>query len=679
METSRPPSFGSELPDQLTRIQTVVHDQIAFYGDIRDYFKERVALERQYGASLQLLVRKAMDKRSKREEALSVGLETSKPWNGTSSTLDTAWSKILSEADEEASDHTNLAESLSNEVCEVLKTCEKKKEATRKRHVEFGVKLLAERDKIYHDRAKAKQRYDDACSLVESTRVKQGQAKDDKHLEKAAKNMDVHTNEMLSAKNAYLLSISVANEVKQRFYHVDLPSLEDDFQSIWSLTASKLVSLLKTVSQLNGKYLESLRTHNENFLIANNTINAQTNQSLFIEYNRRPFTDPPDFVFEPFLLQNRLGQARSKASELEPTIEAKRHEITGLENLREAYSSNESLGDPDEVVENLLESVRQTISLELQYTVLTKEVEVLEQTLGDDQGSQRPHTFKSASFVTPTTCCLCNSNIWGIAKQGVTCKACSISAHVKCGPKVPSNCAGSAPLTGLKRNVSIAATSPPAARLRRSLTRAVSTSNRPPAVQTHGLGVGGAGGVSRSATTANRSVAPPVNRNPFNRSQARPQARMIYGYEASSGFEVSASESEVVTIVSPDDGSGWIKVETSSKQLGLVPATYVELIPNNPTTPVPATPSSSPAPASLSTGPTPVPSRLKRAKALYDWAAQAPDEHSLAIGETVTLSKGGETYGQGWFEIIKDGRKGIVPSNYVSLFFSSLAYTFPFI
>jgi hypothetical protein len=35
---------------------------------------------------------------------------------------------------------------------------------------------------------------------------------------------------MLSAKNAYLLSISVANEVKERFYHVDLPSLEDDFQ-----------------------------------------------------------------------------------------------------------------------------------------------------------------------------------------------------------------------------------------------------------------------------------------------------------------------------------------------------------------------------------------------------------------------------------------------------------------
>ncbi|OAV88834.1 hypothetical protein PTTG_12168 [Puccinia triticina 1-1 BBBD Race 1] len=680
MAIAQPPSFGRDLPDQLNRIQNVVHDQIAFYGDVRDYFKERVALERQYGASLQLLVRKAMDKRTKREEALSVGLETSKPWNGTSSTLDTAWSKILSEADEEASDHTNLAESLQNEVCEVLKTCEKKKEATRKRHVEFGVKLLAERDKIYHDRAKAKQRYDEACSLVESTRVKQGQAKDDRHVEKAAKNMDVHTNDMLSAKNAYLLSISVANEVKRRFYHVDLPSLEDDFQSIWSLTASKLVSLLKSFSTLNGRCLDALRTHNENFLAATNTIDAQSNQALYIEYNRRPFTDPPDFVFEPcpiwhdsaefalsapepkVLLQNRLGQARSKATDLEPTIGAKRHEITGLENLREAYSKNESLGDPDEVVENLLESVRQTITLELQYSVLTKEVEVLEQTLGDDQGSQRPHNFKSASFVTPTSCCLCNSNIWGITKQGVTCKACSISAHVKCGPKVPSNCAGSAPL---KRNVSLAAPSasdsrqqgvdpiPREPQNQSGLSRAVSTSTRPAAVSN-------GGGLARAATTINKTAAPPINRNALHRSEPKARARMIYGYEASSGFEVSASESEVVTVVSPDDGSGWIKVETSSNQIGLVPATYVEIVPTDA-----ATPSS--APPRAATGPTPVPTRLKRAKALYNWNAQAPDEHSLSVGETVTLSKGGEAYGGGWYEIIKDSRKGIVPSNYVEL------------
>ncbi|KAI8453199.1 hypothetical protein BY996DRAFT_7173780 [Phakopsora pachyrhizi] len=64
----------------------------------------------------------------------------------------------------------------------------------------------------------AKQRYNDACASVESSRVKQVQAMDEKHLEKASKTMDHKMNEMLSAKNLYLISISVANEVQRRFY-----------------------------------------------------------------------------------------------------------------------------------------------------------------------------------------------------------------------------------------------------------------------------------------------------------------------------------------------------------------------------------------------------------------------------------------------------------------------------
>lgn len=87
---------------------------------------------------------------------MSVGAEPNKAWSGSSrytiqyylsytfashqylilyliSTLDAAWSRILSEADEEATDHTNLAESIQNQVCEVLKAAERKKEATRKK------------------------------------------------------------------------------------------------------------------------------------------------------------------------------------------------------------------------------------------------------------------------------------------------------------------------------------------------------------------------------------------------------------------------------------------------------------------------------------------------------------------------------------------------------------------
>lgn len=39
--------------------------------------------------------------------------------------------------------------------------------------------------------------------------------------------------------------------------------------------------------------------------------------------------------------------------------------------------------------------------------------------IGNDAQS---HDFKSASFTIPTTCDLCQATIWGIAKQGFTCK-----------------------------------------------------------------------------------------------------------------------------------------------------------------------------------------------------------------------------------------------------------------
>ncbi|KAI8453656.1 hypothetical protein BY996DRAFT_7143050 [Phakopsora pachyrhizi] len=163
---------------------------------------------------------------------------------------------------------------------------------------------------------------------------------------------------------------------------------------------------MKIIAWLSGKYLQSLFAHNNHLLTETNSI----------------------------------------TKELEPMIDTKRKEVSKLESLTKAYSQNESLGDWDSILENFLDTVEKTTTLELQYTVLAKEIKVLETTLGDNQGSQRPQNYKSASFVTPTSCYLCNSSIWGITKQGVTCKACSIHSHVKWGPKVPANCPGSAPM-----------------------------------------------------------------------------------------------------------------------------------------------------------------------------------------------------------------------------------------
>jgi len=51
---------------------------------------------------------------------------------------------------------------------------------------------------------------------------------------------------------------------------------------------------------------------------------------------------------------------------------------------------------------------------------------------------------------------------------------------------------------------------------------------------------------------------------------------VVFEYTATSPYELSIDEGEMVTVLEEDDGSGWVKVANSSGGKGLVPASYVE-------------------------------------------------------------------------------------------------------
>lgn len=112
---------------------------------------------------------------------------------------------------------------------------------------------------------------------------------------------------------------------------------------------------------------------------------------------------------------------------------------------------------------------------------------------------------------------------------------------------------------------------------------------------------GSSNGLNRSATTAGSGVSSAARLSIPSQEQGAARAKMLYGHEASTPFEVSVpgmiflyrrvlllhltdksfrldSESAVVSVITPDDGSGWIKVETQDRRQGLVPATYVEFV-----------------------------------------------------------------------------------------------------
>lgn len=125
------------------------------------------------------------------------------------------------------------------------------------------------------------------------------------------------------------------------------------------------------------------------------------------------------------------------------------------------------------------------------------------------------------------------------------------------------------------------------------------------------------------------------------------------------------------------DGVGWMKVRTRSGE-GLVPASYVEMMPSSPVRSQPshrasitslATSIASSAPSTKKKGPVVAPKRgakkLKYVEALYTYEASGEGEASMDEGERLVLIAPDQ--GDGWCEVERAGGqgKGLVPAGWV--------------
>jgi len=128
-------------------------------------------------------------------------------------------------------------------------------------------------------------------------------------------------------------------------------------------------------------------------------------------------------------------------------------------------------------------------------------------------------------------------------------------------------------------------------------------------------------------------------------------ATVMYDYEARTDDELSVQESETVVIIERDDGSGWVRVQRSDGQTGLVPTNYVSFDEED------SNSLGGPHQASASDSSVVL-------NALHNFEAVGKDEISLLAGEEVRLSEKGLSFGDGWAEIVKvsDGQIGIVPA-----------------
>ncbi|RHZ77479.1 hypothetical protein Glove_177g134 [Diversispora epigaea] len=637
-------SFGSELKDQVSTVNQHIQNGIQFIHEFREFVKERAQIEKEYANKLEGLAKKHILKKEKKAVTMSIGdvanTLSEKDFNEAKSEPSTflnAWTRILEETENVAKERHKFSESISTNIMEELKTVSIKKEEMRKKHMQFSSKLALERDKVHSENQKAKARYNESCLEVLNSQQKQEKAPDEKVLEKLRKQTQEAIIDMNNNKNLYILSIRISNEHKHKYYNSDMPSLIDQLQELDGSRTSALKRIWEDYVNLELNVLNDSISHLNSARRNVQSINDHKDSELFIKYNKHNNQEePPDLKFvssssfddddvlvndedASVFLSNKLSKSRQRLSELTQEIEAKRKQLDGLLSLKDAYENNHKLGDSDTVTEDLYETIRNVTLLETSLVSYQTEVDSIIEAIGDGGFEIQPHDFKSAAFAIPTTCDLCQNTIWGIAKQGFTCKDCGYNCHAKCEMKVPPNC------TKQKYNR--------AAHGSRATIYSETPSSPPSRAQSEPSKYKSISRSASSVASTSKVNKVKVAKVEVDENLETWTANVLYDHVADSISELTVSSGDVITVLEPDDGSGWVMASTDGKS-GLVPAAYIEYISDD------------------------------CVRALYDYDAQSHEEISIKEGDIIEVTN--RDIGGGWWEGTLNGRTGQFPANYVT-------------
>ncbi|KAL2280036.1 hypothetical protein FJTKL_12994 [Diaporthe vaccinii] len=711
-----------------------VANGIAWLDDIQGFYRERAAIEKDYAKQLTALANKYFEKKAKKSAGLGVGDTPTMTPGSIESASVTTWTTQLTTLESRAKEHDNYANDLITKVAEPMKVLGTRFEEVRKKHAEYADKLEKERDSSYAELRKTKGKYDAVCQEVESKRKKSESSFDKAKAQSAYQQQII---EMNNIKNTYLISINVTNKQKEMYYHEYLPELLDSLQDLNEFRVLKLNGLWTFASQLEMGMLQQSQG-----LIQRQTEEISRNQPhldsmMYIRHNMGAFNEPPDRVFEPspvwhdeptmvvdetakIYLRNVLNKSKGSLGELKREVDKKRREVEGAQRAKQRVRDGQDKSDEVTVVAAMFALQEQLHAVDRKKVTADVETSTITAVVGDVTLGAKNHNFKSQTFKIPTNCDLCGERIWGLSAKGFDCRDCGYTCHSKCEMKVPAECPGEsskeerkklkqqrqeaansllspstasgdkvAELPALSRtNTMNSVSSGYAASAHRSMTSPMSPTEEetPPEVPTS---TRPASTIASGSIRKNRVIAPPPSAyiselpgsapNGSGAGHQEVKAKMLFTFEANGEGELSVPEGREVVVLEPDTGSGWTRVRAGYKE-GIVPASYIEVLPASAIAPQhtgasarpPSTYSNSGssiggAPTIKKKGPAVAPRRgakkLRYVEALYDYAAQSDTEHNMVEGERFVLIK--EDPGDGWAEVEKGGLTKSVPASYV--------------
>ncbi|KAK2755314.1 actin polymerization protein [Colletotrichum kahawae] len=729
-EVDAAPTFGAELKDGFKPANAWVTHGIAWLDEIQQFYRERSAIEKEYAAKLNALAKKYFEKKNKKSAPLSVGDTPAMTPGSLESASLTTWSTQLTTLESRAEEHDRYAINLLSQVAEPLKFLGGRFEELRKRHAEYAGKLEHERDSQYADLRKTKAKYDSACQEVESKRKKSESAFDKA---KAQSAYQQQISDMSNVKNTYLIAINVTNKQKERYYHEYVPEVMDSLQDLAEFRTIKLNGLWTVASQLEAAMLVSSKGLMDNLTTEISRNQPHLDSMMYIRHNLGSFQEPPDKVFEPspvwhdddnmvvdetakVYLRNVLGKSKAQLGDLRREVDKKRREVEGIKRVKQRIREGTEKKDEVLVVTQLFLLQEDLHAVDRKRVTAEVETSTITSAVGDVTLGAKNHNFKAQTFKIPTNCDLCGERIWGLSAKGFDCRDCGYTCHNKCEMKVPADCPGeqskderkklkaerqeaanallkpsaSSPTnasdspTLTRSNTMNSLSSGYAQSARRSIAGPASPIDEAPPEPATPRPPAPASTISSSAARKRVMAPPPAayvselpGSAPTNGSSEQQKGKMLYTFEASGDGEVSVVEGRDVTMLEPDDGTGWTKVRAGYKE-GIVPSSYIDWAPASPVvaqnTGASARPDStySNSGSSIGTaakkkGPAVAPKRgakkLKYVEALYEYTAQSDQEHSMAEGERFVLIKADP--GDGWAEVEKGGVTKSVPASYV--------------
>ncbi|KAL4800270.1 hypothetical protein BDV19DRAFT_173588 [Aspergillus venezuelensis] len=741
MAAEAAPQFGAELKDAFKPVNNWVSNGISWMEEVQQFYRERSVIEKEYAAKLTALCKKYVDRKAKKISPLSVGDNpTMTPGSLESASL-TTWTTQLSAVEAHAAERDKFATDLVAQVAEPLKHSAAQYEELRKCHVDFHGKLEKEREASFNELKKVKGKYDGACQEVESRRKKMesafdhGKTKAQTVYQQQIMEMNNVKNTYLISIN---VTNKMKERFFHEYVPEILDGLQDlnetrvaKLNSLWSVAAQlEKGSLIKSSEHManlineiprNQPHLDSLMFLRHNVTQLQEPANVGFEPSPVWHDDEALIVDEAAKIF----LRNLLSKSKTQVRELRIEAEQKRRDVESAKRVRQNVQAGRDNRSEVEVVRSIF-FIQEALH-EIERKKLTAEVETstVISVVGDLSVGAKNHNFKSQTFKIPTNCDLCGERIWGLSAKGFDCRDCGYTCHSKCEMKVPAECPGEQTKEEKKRlkvERQEQASAAPAVDL--GPTAASSTAPSLARRDTmNSLSSGYAVSANRSlsnvgtqesvlelpdstpaspaapapaAPTAtkpnakrNRVLAPPpaqyitgppaaeLPSAPAPQKSSEPRGKMLYPYQATGADEVTVQEGEEVSILEPDDGSGWMRVRSESSTEGLVPASYLEVLPaaapareragstySNSSTSLAG---SAAAAGGKKVGPAVAPRRgakkLQYVEALYEYEARSDMEWSMAEGDRFVLVT--RDSGDGWADVERGGVTKSVPANYI--------------